>query len=788
MQGLAHLDGGCLPIFMAFSSILTQGPLGRMLGGLAAATAELAGAVGVRRWLLSQPLPPRHENLRLPECRRAIDIRIDRWGVPHIQANDPSDVFFAQGYCHARDRFWQMELNRRVARGELAELFGEGVLDLDRIFRRLGFRRAAEQEMTTLDGEPRTYLEAYTAGANAYLKRHRLPIEHYLLRLEPQPWRAVDSLAFARYMAWNLTVSWETKLIRMRLGEHAESVERGAWSAERAALSAAGGASNNWVVSAARSATGRPLLANDPHLRPRMPAVWYVAHLQGAGLNVIGATLAGIPGVMIGHNEHLAWGVTAGMTDSQDLFLERRHPEDPRRFANRDGSYEAEVLREEFRVRGQKPVIEEVVRTRHGPLLNGILGVPADGTPIALKSTTDDGCCSTKAILAMNRAKDWPTFRAALAQWTFPTLNFVYADVHGTIAYKLAGRVPVRPGNVGREEPVPGWSSEYDWLGEVPFDDLPEVVNPPSGFWATANSEPECDCKHFLARYWMDDTRQRRIAELLQARPQHSLADLQSIQTDIVSLPAQAVARRLSKALSVHDFPELRYLAHWDGRLDRDSAAGAIYSVFRRELVRRVHRDLPPALLDYVTGQGIHEMLICSSMFFTRGSSRLLDLLDELLKTAAGKAVVAEVFRQTLVWLRQHLGNDRESWHWGRLHRVKFPHVLGESAPLLQRLLRLSRGPFAIGGDFDTIAQAGVDPWHPYNAATFTVSYRQLLDVGAWDQGRFILPSGQSGHPGSEHYDDLMHAWLHGEYVPMLFYEETIERETAETIRLRPNT
>jgi penicillin amidase len=433
---------------MAFSSILTQGPLGRVLRGLAAATAELAGAVGVRRWLLSQPLPPRHESLRLPECRRAIDIRIDRWGVPHIQADDPSDLFFAQGYCHARDRFWQMEMNRRIARGELAELFGQGVLDLDRIFRRLGFRRAAEQEATALDGQPQTYLEAYTAGVNAYLKRHRLPIEHSLLRLEPQLWRAVDSLAFARFMAWNLTVSWETKLIRMRLGEHAESVERGVWSVERAALSAIGGASNNWVISGARSATGRPLLANDPHLRPRMPAVWYVAHLRGPGFNVVGATLPGTLGVMIGHNERVAWGVTAGMTDSQDLFIERRYPDDPRRFANGDGWYEAEVLREEFRVRGQKPVSEEIVRTRHGPLLNGILGVPADGAPIALKSTTDDGCCSTKAILAMNRAKDWPTFRAALAQWTFPTLNFVYADVHGTIAYKLAGRVPVRPASL----------------------------------------------------------------------------------------------------------------------------------------------------------------------------------------------------------------------------------------------------------------------------------------------------------------------------------------------------
>jgi penicillin amidase len=601
-------------------------------------------------------------------------------------------------------------------------------------------------------------------------------------------------------MAWNLTVSWETKLIRMRLGTRAENLMGGAWSVARGAegvadgatgvaggaLSGAGGASNNWVVSGARSATGRPLLANDPHLRPRLPAVWYVAHLQGPGCNVVGATLPGTVGVLIGHNEQVAWGVTAGMTDSQDLYLERRHPEQPHRFAEGDDWYEADVLREEFRVRGKRPVIEEVLRTRHGPLLNGILDVPLDGPPLALKSTTDNGCCSTKAILGMNRARDWPSFRAALAQWTFPTLNFVYADVHGTIAYKLAGRVPLRPNNVGYEEPVAGWTGEHEWTGEVPFDDLPEAVNPPRGFWATANSMPEATCRHFLARHWMDDTRQRRIVDLLQARPRHSLADMQSIQTDIVSLPGQAVARRLSEALSVKDFPELRYLAQWDGRLERVSVGASIYSVFRRELVRRVYHDLPPALLNYVVGQGVHEMLICSSVFFTQGSTRLLWLLDELLKTDSGKAVIGDTLRHTLDWLRQCLGKEPRSWQWGRLHRLKFPHVLGESAPLLQRLLRLSRGPFPIGGDFDTIAQAGVDPWHPYQAATFTVSYRQLLAVGAWDRARFILPLGQSGHPGSEHYDDMLHPWLRGQYRPLLFYEEMIERETAETIRLGP--
>jgi penicillin amidase len=442
------------------------------------------------------------------------------------------------------------------------------------------------------------------------------------------------------------------------------------------------------------------------------------------------------------------------------------------------------VVREEIRIRGKEtPVIDEVILTRHGPLLNGTLGVPTNAPPLAQRTINDECPPPTEAMLRINRAPDWPAFREALSLWTFPVLNFVYADVDGTIAYKLAGRVPIRARGDGFV-PAPGWTGEYEWVGQVPFDELPEAVNPPDGVFASANSRPAAPCKHFLARDWVDDSRWQRIVEMLATRPRVSMEDCRQMQVDEMSLPAREVARRLN-GLRLNDALAVRalnYLSSWDGKLDAASVAATIYEVFRRELVRRVGRDLPPPLLDYVHGQGLDEALAAVSAFHHRASSHLIGYLD----TVATPEMLAESFQAAVDWLRHKLGTEPARWQWGRLHTITFLHPIGQAAPLLDRLLGLSRGPFPIGGDADTIAQAGVDPWHPFTASTFVVSYRQLFDVGDWDRGQFVLPSGQSGHPGSPHYANMLGAWRRGEYYPMVFTRPAVERETTETINLKP--
>lgn len=772
-----------------------------------AALVKLAGAGGLRRLMLRRSLPPRQENLIVSGLQAKLHVRIDRWGVPHIQAQEPADLFFAQGYCHARDRLWQMELNRRVARGELAELFGERLLPIDRFYRRLGFRRAAEAETLRLDGKAHALARSYAAGVNAYVERHRLPIEFRLLRHYPRRWQPVDSLAFGRYMSWNLSFNWETELIRARFiaqlgperaaalepGNSVAGIPSGAECAVRQALHAAhafepwaglmGGASNNWAVAGNRSASGRALLASDPHFRPRMPAVWYMAHLHGGGYDVIGATLPGALGVLIGHNDRIAWGITASMVDTQDLFLEKPDPSRPGWFAFGDEWYQAQIIREEILIRGQKqPHIEEVMRTRHGPLLNGTVDIPAHSTPLAIRTTIEDLPSPTEALLLLNQAGDWPSFRSALERWTFPVLNFVYADVVGNIGYQLAGRVPVRASGDGYV-PAPGWSGDHEWLGSIPFEQMPCVFNPPEGLFATANTQPDVACNHFLARDWVDDSRWRRIMELLRQHPRPSLDDCQAIQTDVLSLPAWTIARRLHAVTPRNELARqaLAFLAGWDGDLRPDNVAAAIYEVFRYEFIRRRHRELPAAFLNYTLGQGVDEVLASVSAFQQRASSILLGHLDAL----PNLEEACEALHAAVEWLRRQFGPDLSQWRWGRLHQIRFDHPLGPGSRVVDHLLGLSRGPFPIGGDADTIAQSGVDPWRPYSAATFTVSYRQLFDVGDWDQGRFILPTGQSGNPGSPHYDDMLEAWRRGEYRPLWFTWPAVERETTETITFR---
>ena len=778
------------------------------MAAIAGVTAAAGGVVGLRALLLRAPVPPRKEFLATAGLSAPVEVLIDRSGVPHLYAAGARDLLFAQGYVHARDRLWQMELNRRIARGTLAELFGAPVLEADRFFRRLGFARDAVRDLERLSPEARALLEAYSAGVNAYAARHRRPLEFTLLRAHPKPWQPADSLAFGRYMSWTQTSNWETELIRARLldrlpaervaalepGDPATGVPKGAGlpalDAREAARAFAplsglhGGASNNWVVSASRSSTGRPLLANDPHLYPRIPASWYVVHLNGGGFDVAGASLPGLPGVIIGHNARVAWGVTAGMTDGEDLFLEQADPKAPGGVRSPDGSPQPTVVREAIVVRGRRePVEDDVVITRHGPLLNGTLDLPAAGPPIALRSVLQDWPNPVEALLRLNQATDWTTFRSALADWAFPCLNFVYADVEGNIGYKLAGRVPIRAKGDGYA-PVPGWTGEYEWTGYVPFDELPEAFNPPDGVFATANSRPAAPSAHFLARDWIDDSRWRRIIELLHSRPRHSLADFQDMQADLISLPARTISAHLESDPS--DDPQVRkaaaYLTAWNGRLSAESVAASLYEAFRLELLEALNPDLEPRLLHWVQGRGVDPLIAPVSAFWFRGSSELIGHLEH-----ADRAVVRRAFAAAVARLRRELGDDLDQWQWGRLHQITFAHPIGVGVPALDRALRLSRGPFPLGGDADTVAQAGVDPWHPFSANAFTVSYRQLFDVGDWDAARFILPTGQSGHPGSPHYDDLLEAWRKVEYRPLHFTRPAVEAAVAETIALVPD-
>jgi penicillin amidase len=453
--------------------------------------------------LLRRPLPKIQGEERLPGLSGEVEVVRDRAGVPHLYATNLEDLYFAQGYVHAQDRLWQMELNRRTAAGRLSEMFGEVALEADRFIRRIGLRRAAEQDAPLLNEETRRLTEAYSRGVNTFVARHkgRLPLEMLLLRITPEPWSVTDSLSWGKMMAWSLAGNWESELLRARIiakvgAERAARLEplyvRGLpmivppWSdfqglstrlleqyrqvRELAGLLSTTKGSNNWVVDGTRTQSGKPILANDPHLAPQMPSVWYHIHLNAPGLDVTGASLAGLPGVIIGRNQRIAWGVTNAGPDTQDLYVERFNPEQSTQYEYQGQWEEAKVIREEIRVKGRaEPVVEDVVITRHGPIINGMgNGEP----PLALRWTSHDPATSAESVIGMNRAGNWQEFTAALKHWDAPAQNFVYADVDGNIGYYMAGRVPVRAKGDGLL-PVPAGRATTSGRERCPLRNCP---------------------------------------------------------------------------------------------------------------------------------------------------------------------------------------------------------------------------------------------------------------------------------------------------------------------------
>jgi penicillin amidase len=768
--------------------------------------------------LLRRSVPRSKGSVRLEGLDSAVEVIRDRWGVPHIYAASVRDAIFAQGYVHAQDRLWHIELARRAASGSLAEVFGSVALDADRLLRRVGLRRAAEAEVEQLTEAMREHLDAYAAGVNAFVEgnRNRLPLEFLILRFRPEPWTPVDSLAIGKLVGWSLSGNWDTEIVRSwiveRLGpEEAARMEpaypvgaplivppggecRGLGEPLLEELrkvqdlvGAKGGGSNNWAVDGHRSTTGKPLLANDPHLPLQMPSVWYEAHLNGGGLNVIGVSLPGVPGVVIGHNDRIAWGITNTMTDGDDLFVEQINPANPRQYDCEGKWVDGDLVREEIRVRGRRePVVEEVLVTRHGPIISP--SIPGESRALALRTIVAEPSQHSQAVVLLNRAGSWEGFREALRQWPAPAQNFVYADVEGNIGYQMAGLVPLRAKGQGLV-PSPGWTGEYDWKGFVPFDELPSVLNPPTHYVATANNKiVDDDYPHFLGAEYLDGYRIRRIVDLLEAREKHSLEDFRSIQGDIYSIPGSELAQHLLglQPASGDARRALNFLRVWDCHLSPDSVAATIVEAFFLQMLRNTVAAKLGPLTDYFVGKELHPA-VPDSFYFCRSASWLLGLIKEApadwFDGRSWQEVMEQSLEEAVAALRRSLGDDMSRWTWGRVHYALFEHVLGRV-----RALRplFNRGPVPVGGDMNTVAQASYIGSRPYVVYSYTASYRQIIDLSDFDRSVAILPGGQSGHPASRHYSDMIDAWRWLEYHPLLFDRGEIERQAAGKLTLMP--
>jgi penicillin amidase len=744
-----------------------------------------------------------HGTLKVAGLQQPVNVLRDRWGVAHIYARNQHDLFFAQGFVAAQDRLFQMELWKRSGQGRLAEILGPSALLRDINARLLTFHGDMKAEYESYSPDTQDILEAFTAGINAYIASRLadggpgLPLEFQLAGFKPEPWKPADCLN--RMAAFSMTGNAFGEL------EHAQALNAvGTDSASQlfgfdppVKLDPAAGAdlsgfsptllhnlvgsdtrigfskapaegSNNWTVSGKLTRSGKPLLANDPHRVIAEPSLRYMVHLVAPGWDVIGAGEPGLPGVALGHNQNIAWGFTIFGLDQQDLYVEDRNPSEPAQYKTAQGWESMQVRKESFGIRGGPNVQVDLKFTRHGPVLR------EDGKrALALRWVgAEPGTAGYLGSLAVDRAQNWQDFEAAMPRWKVPSENIVYADREGNIGEHSVGLAPLRKNWTGLL-PVPG-AGGYEWSGFVPTAELPHQLNPAAGFVATANHKMIPEGYPYKVGYvWAPPFRFQRITQVLQQAQSGSKLDvdaMERLQSDVLSLPAQRLIALLRTELGNEDTGAAgKLLLQWNGELDRDSAAAALYEVWLGVVTQEtVVSSVPPAV---------------RSIAEDWDPFQLANFLDG--PTRQGRDAQVAMLRKSLhdAWseMERLQGPDPAKWSWGGLHKVKFRHPLDQitnAAPVMDL------GPVARPGDEYTVNATG------YPEGSFDqvegASYREILDLADWDHSVAVNVPGQSGQPGSPHYSDLLPLWSEGKYFPLVYSREAVEREATDRLVLEP--
>ena len=780
--------------------------------------------------------------------RASVTVRRDERGIPYIEAANDEDLYFAQGYVTASDRLWQMDLQRRTARGELSEIFGQAALGQDKLHRTFGFGRIIDQAAAHLDPKFNIAATSYAKGVNAFidsLTDQTMPPEFRILQYKPQPWTPADCLAVGALMAEYLSSTWQLDVMRGSLAslpkEKREAVLPdkspldvllvGADRAGRARLQPASGAqtsrrlssttpwrrddkqtvkeglrispailaelnevvavqrqsyellglappaletthaSNNWVVSGKRTVTGKPLLANDPHIPASAPSVWYQTQLIAPGLHVAGVTFPGLPGIVAGHNEHIAWGVTNLGPDVQDVYIEKFDKANPTKYQTPSGLRDAEVRQEQIKVRKSFTSIEtdtqtvDVTVTRHGPII-----LEKDGTRYALRwSLLDPATLQTAGIFNVNRARNWKEFTAALSTYHGPTQNFVYADIDGHIGYYGAGLIPIRKSGDG-SVPYDGATDEGEWSGFIPFEKLPHLYDPPSGMIVTANQRVVgSSYPYFVSHVWASPYRARRIFDLLSGKSKLTIDDFRKIQGDVYSIGNKTFARQAADAfrLSGPDPQSLRIaseLTDWDGRMNADSRMAVVVSQMRLAFRQRV--------LSAALGPDLAKIYVWPE------ADVLIDrLITEQPREWLPKefSTYADLFKASYEDARQaltkSLGADESKWSWGAQTKSRFTHPLA-AAPLIGAQFTIAPIPQNGSGGTVNVGSA--------------VSMRFIADLSDWDKSQHGIPLGQSGLPNSPHWKDQLDDWRNVTPRAFPFTKGAIEGATKETVVLTP--
>jgi penicillin amidase len=819
-----------------------------------------------------QSFPQIEGEIHLQGLDGPVDVYRDQMSIPHIYASTLHDLFFAQGYVHAQDRFWQMDAWRHIGSGTLSEMFGSGQVETDAFLRTLGWRETAQAEWDGMGPESRAILNAYTDGVNAYLKDHNgtaLSLEYAVLKLlspdyKVEPWTPVNSLTWGKAMAWDLRANMSEEIERAvllktltpqqidqlfppypsdhpvivnkigngttsdKLGEtnyadqsvipnlSLDSLEHNVSLLDLALGPAGDGiGSNSWAVSGSHTATGMPLLANDMHLSIQMPSIWYQNALHcspqtsACPYEITGFTFAGVPGVVAGHNDHIAWGYTNVGPDVMDLFIEKVNPDNPDQY-EADGKWvDFETRTETINVVGGKPVTITVRSTRHGPVISDTYGplkdVNTDNAKdfeafkdragvflpdqyvIALAWTALKPSSPFEAIWGFNKAHNWDDFRLAARNFHVPAQNLLYADTAGNIGYQMPGDIPIRKKGDGRF-PVPGWTGEYDWTGYVPFNQLPYTFNPSEGYIATANNQvPPAGYPYLITADWDYGFRADRIVDMIKNAPgKIDIPYIQSIQGDMFDANGPVFVPFLLKLdtseFSANETAAYNLVKDWNFQARADSGSAAVFEAFWRHLLQNTFDDDLPKRYWPDGGARWNEVMRDlvknpkDPFWDDKNTKDLVETRDE---------VIAKSFSDAVKELESSYGKDPAKWNWGEMHTATFRNqTLGESGiGLIEDLF--NRGPFPVGGGEAIVDATGWSVIDGYEV-NWLPSEREIVDLGDLPNSIATHTTGQSGHAYNKHYDDMVTLWANIQYYPMLWDQQSVEPQSEGHLKLLP--
>ncbi len=787
----------------------------------------LAGFLFARH-LAIRSFPDYEATLPSPEIREEVHIYRDEYGVPRIEASNEYDAFFAIGVVHAQDRLWQMELSRRVGQGRLAEILGPDALDIDKLFRTFGFVSVVEETLKELEPELLNILESYAAGVNYIINesKGKYPVEFDILQFEPELWEPLHSLLISKLMAYELSLAWRADVAMGKVFEELEydlaikalpeypsdapiiapeelrnmrfagktlnkMLRVDSKYRELAGIQGSHVGSNSWVISGTLSSSGKPMLANDPHLGLASPARWYELHVNaGESLQVGGMTLSGVPLVIIGRNKAIAWGLTNVMADDADFYFEDIDTTGTPRYRV-DNEWLDMLIREEIiKTKDDEPVTFTVYETHRGPLVQSLLGIQPgrwEDQPISIRWTAREPTEELKAMYGVNKAATYEEFKASLRYFSAPGQNFIYADTAGNIAFHPAVRLPIRPlGNPML--PFPGWDSRYDWSGYIPFEELPELYNPPNGIIATANNKLVDDSyPYYISGMWEPPSRIQRILEMLDDNEVFLTSDFKRMQNDLISVHARDIVPFIINAFYGIEITDtdlsrsLSYFRNWDFYFGPEDVPTAIFNVFWVKLIENTFKPQMGEELFYeyiglanIPIRAISDLLNSpDSEWFNNPHTARRENRDEIIRKSLHDA---------LEYLHRELGDDIRTWRWGALHRVTFKHTFGQHSPI-NRVVNI--GPFPVGGAGTTVNNGEYFLYDPYENI-LGPSMRFIVDMADPAKAYTVIPTGQSGQPLHRHYKDQTQLWLDGRYKTTSMNEESGIRYRVTTLNPKP--